>query len=222
MDGRLSFWGVEVKPKDVLLVDPTEDADYVHLSQVALGATAKDGERVVVQLKEEADEDDDEDEPAPVSIVLGTLSKGKVDQMALDLVLDRPFTLQHSGSHSIFFAGYKTRDVGDDDDFDMEGPDGFDEEDISEDEEEEDDEEEEAPVPQPKSLTKAEKKAAAKAAAKDTEMKEAPAAETTPKGQKRPAQPAEATPSPALSKSQLKKQKKGGCRSGWCVPRRAR
>ncbi|CAI5462728.1 unnamed protein product [Closterium sp. Yama58-4] len=230
MDGKLSFWGVEVKPKDTLIVDPNDDADYLHISQVALGAQAKDNERVVVQLREEIDEeeDDDEDEapPAPVTVVLGTLVKGKVDQMSLDLVLDRPFSLFHSGSHSIFFSGYKTRDGGDDDDYDMD--DEFDEEDIEEDEEEEEEEEEEDTPPRKKAAAAAAAAAAAKAGkkaaspSKDAEMADAaepakPAAPAAAKpadtpepaaGAKRQADSPAATPSPALSKAQKKKQRR--------------
>ena len=85
-------------------------------SQVALGATAKDNERVVIQvqsvLEDESDDDDDEKEDAdgevdgPV-IVLGTLVKGKVDQVHLDHVFSGTFKLSHSGSHSVYFSGYQ-------------------------------------------------------------------------------------------------------------------
>ncbi|CAI5462254.1 unnamed protein product [Closterium sp. Yama58-4] len=225
MDGKLSFWGVEVKPKETLIVDPNNDADYLHISQVALGAQAKDNERVVVQLREEIDEEDDDDDedeapPKPVTVVLGTLVKGKVDQMSLDLVLDRPFSLFHSGSHSIFFSGYKTRDGGDDEHYDMD--DEFDEEDIEEDEEEEEEEAEDTP-PRKKAAAAAAAKAGKKGASpsKDAEMADAdepakPAAAAakpaeTPEpatGAKRQADSPAATPSPALSKAQKKKQRR--------------
>ncbi|CAI5976706.1 unnamed protein product [Closterium sp. NIES-64] len=227
MDGKLSFWGVEVKPKETLTVDPNDDADYLHISQAALGVQAKDNERVVVQLREEIDEEDDDDEdeapPAPVTVVLGTLVKGKVDQMSLDLVLDRPFSLFHSGSHSIFFSGYKTRDSGDDDDYDMD--DEFDEEDIEEDEEEEEEEAEDTP-PSKKAPAAVAAKAGKKGASpsKDAEMEDAaepakpaaaaaaaakPAATPEPAaGAKRQADSPAATPSPALSKAQKKKQRR--------------
>ncbi|CAI5511820.1 unnamed protein product [Closterium sp. Naga37s-1] len=195
------------------------------LMGAALGVQAKDNERVVVQLREEVDEEDEDDEdeapPAPVTVVLGTLVKGKVDQMSLDLVLDRPFSLFHSGSHSIFLSGYKTRDGGDDD-YDMD-EDDFDEEDIEEDDEEEEEAEDTPPLK--KALAALAAKAGKKAASpsKDAEMADAaepakpaaaaaaakPAATPEPAaGAKRQADSPAATPSPALSKSQKKKQRR--------------
>lgn len=42
-------------------------------------------------------------------IVLGTLSEGKCDQMHLDLVFDRDFTISHnSKSSSVYICGYRT------------------------------------------------------------------------------------------------------------------
>lgn len=42
-------------------------------------------------------------------IVLGTLSEGKCDQMLLDLVFDRDFTISHnSKSSSVYICGYRT------------------------------------------------------------------------------------------------------------------
>lgn len=67
--------------------------------QAALGPS-KDGksERVVIRV-----------ESGGKNLVLGTLSSGKVDQMTLDLIFDRQFTLSHSSSSaSVFFCGYRT------------------------------------------------------------------------------------------------------------------
>jgi hypothetical protein len=42
-------------------------------------------------------------------VVLGTLSEGKCDQMPLDLVFDREFTVSHnSSSSSVYICGYRT------------------------------------------------------------------------------------------------------------------
>ena len=65
-----------------------------------------------VREDESDEEDDDEKEDAngevdgPV-IVLGTLVKGKVDQVHLDHVFSGTFKLSHSGSHSVYFSGYQ-------------------------------------------------------------------------------------------------------------------
>jgi hypothetical protein len=65
--------------------------------------------------------------------VLGTLVKSTCDQIHLDLVVDKDFTLEHSGSSSIFVAGYMTAH-----DFEM----GREEDSEEEEEEESEDDEE--------------------------------------------------------------------------------
>eukprot|EP00850_Spirogloea_muscicola_P005499 SM000025S08394 [mRNA] locus=s25:501767:507676:+ [translate_table: standard] len=91
----MEFWGVEVKPGKGLELEPET---YVHISQAALGANPTDGERVVLQVANEGGD----------PIVLGTLSKGKCDQIHLDLVFDRDFRLFHTGTSSVYFVGYTT------------------------------------------------------------------------------------------------------------------
>lgn len=89
--------------------------------QAALGTNPKDGERVVLQIGFEKEK-----------FVLGTLVKSTCDQMHLDLLVDRDFTLEHSGSTSVFVTGYVTA-------ADLEEGQEFDDE--EEDEEEDEDEE---------------------------------------------------------------------------------
>eukprot|EP00850_Spirogloea_muscicola_P011878 SM000075S21967 [mRNA] locus=s75:379186:382440:+ [translate_table: standard] len=122
----MEFWGVEVKPGKGLELEPEA---YVHISQgylsqvvsqllhlvqaagthershvlftgsqAALGANPTDGERVVLQVANEGGD----------PVVLGTLSKGKCDQIHLDLVFDRDFRLFHTGTSSVYFVGYTT------------------------------------------------------------------------------------------------------------------
>lgn len=67
--------------------------------QVALGKTAKENERYFVTVTTEDLK----------NIVLGTLIKNKCDQIHLDLVFNKEFTLTHSGSGGIFFSGYGTQ-----------------------------------------------------------------------------------------------------------------
>jgi hypothetical protein len=94
--------------------------------QAALGTAPKDGERVVLQIGF-----------GDQKFVLGTLVKSTCDQIHLDLVVDKDFTLEHNGSSSIFVAGYMTAH-----DFEM-GREEDSEEEEEEEEEEEDDEEHE-------------------------------------------------------------------------------
>ena len=115
----MDFWGVEVKPGEALACEPGDDR-YLHMSQAAIEDKegAKENERVSLYGK---------------NFVLGTLSRGKCDQIGLDLVFEKEFKLSHtSQTRSVFAFGYTTTD--------HETLDGFpDDEDLesSEDEEEE-------------------------------------------------------------------------------------
>ncbi|XP_019458892.1 PREDICTED: histone deacetylase HDT1-like [Lupinus angustifolius] len=110
----MEFWGTEVKVGEVVKVDPEEIEAYVHLSQAALGESKKDkaNEPVVLHLK-----------VGEQKIVLGTLSRDKIPQTTLEVVLDKEFELSHSSkSSSVFFCGYKAlipdEEDSDEDDFD--------------------------------------------------------------------------------------------------------
>lgn len=95
----MEFWGVEVKPGEVLSCDPGDDK-YLHLSQAALGEiqNAKQNERVLLNVH-----DDNK------KIVLGALTYGKCDQFSLDIMFSKPFKLSHScTTGSVFFIGYTT------------------------------------------------------------------------------------------------------------------
>ncbi|OIW03896.1 hypothetical protein TanjilG_30172 [Lupinus angustifolius] len=76
----MEFWGTEVKVGEVVKVDPEEIEAYVHLSQAALGESKKDkaNEPVVLHLK-----------VGEQKIVLGTLSRDKIPQTTLEVVLDK-------------------------------------------------------------------------------------------------------------------------------------
>lgn len=119
----MEFWGVEVKPGEALTCDPGDER-YLHMSQAAIGDKegAKENERVSLYVHVDGKK-----------FVLGTLSRGKCDQIGLDLVFEKEFKLSHtSQTGSVFVSGYTT--------VDHEALDGFpDDEDLesSEDEEEE-------------------------------------------------------------------------------------
>ncbi|XP_019448042.1 PREDICTED: histone deacetylase HDT1-like isoform X2 [Lupinus angustifolius] len=109
----MEFWGTEVKVGETVKIDPEEIEAYVHLSQAALGESKKDkaNEPVFLHLK-----------VGEQKLVLGTLSRDKIPQASLDVVLDTEFELSHSSkSSSVFFTGYKALipdEDGDEDDFD--------------------------------------------------------------------------------------------------------
>ncbi|XP_047168032.1 histone deacetylase HDT1-like [Vigna umbellata] len=102
----MEFWGAEVKVGESVKVDPTEFEACIHLSQAALGEAKKDktNEPVVVYLK-----------VGEQKFVLGTLSREKIPQISLELVLEKEFELSHSSkSASVHFCGYKAYYSGDD------------------------------------------------------------------------------------------------------------
>ncbi|KAF1859526.1 hypothetical protein Lal_00010110 [Lupinus albus] len=87
----MEFWGTEVKVGETVKVDPEEIEAYVHLSQAALGESKKDkaNEPVILHLK-----------VGEQKLVLGTLSRDKIPQASLDVVLDKEFELSHSSKSS--------------------------------------------------------------------------------------------------------------------------
>ncbi|XP_073116971.1 histone deacetylase HDT2 [Elaeis guineensis] len=109
----MEFWGVEVKPGEIVKCDPGEDK-YLHLSQASLGEVKKDkgNENVPIFVKFNDQK-----------LVLGTLSAEKCAQISYDLVFEKEFELSHSSKNvSVYFCGYKTV-VADDDEAD-DFPDG--------------------------------------------------------------------------------------------------
>ncbi|XP_073010295.1 histone deacetylase HDT2-like isoform X2 [Typha latifolia] len=94
----MEFWGVEVKPGETVKCDPGEDK-YLHLSQASLGETKKKGNENVPIFVKFNDQ----------KLVLGTLSMEKCAQISYDLVFEREFELSHSSKNaSVYFCGYKT------------------------------------------------------------------------------------------------------------------
>ncbi|CAI5491457.1 unnamed protein product [Closterium sp. Naga37s-1] len=80
-------------------------------------------------------------------VVVGVLVKGRVDFAAMDHIFDRQFSLAHTGSHSVFFSGYKTSDAAGvdslyDEDEEIEEDEEEDEEEDSDDDDDEEEEEE--------------------------------------------------------------------------------
>ncbi|CAI5953007.1 unnamed protein product [Closterium sp. NIES-64] len=131
MSVLMRFWGVEVKAGETVDVDPRDIADYVHITQapplkqypskVALGPSPKAGERVAITLTtappafSDSDEEKDEEQlkgkdgsAEEYSAVVAVLQGGEKDQARVQLVLERPFSLAHGGTGSVFLSGYKT------------------------------------------------------------------------------------------------------------------
>lgn len=102
----MEFWGAEVKVGESVKVDPAEFEACIHLSQAALGEAKKDkpNEPVVIYVK-----------VGEQKFVLGTLSRDKIPQISLELVLEKEFELSHNSKHaSVHFCGYKAYYSGDD------------------------------------------------------------------------------------------------------------
>ncbi|KAL1209508.1 Histone deacetylase HDT4 [Cardamine amara subsp. amara] len=100
----MEFWGIEIKPGKAFMVEP-EDGYVIHVSQVALGETKKlkEDENVPVYAKV-GDE--------PTKFAIGTLSQ-KFPQVSLDLFFEQEFELSHNSKSSVYLLGYKTPDVSD-------------------------------------------------------------------------------------------------------------
>lgn len=98
----MEFWGIEVPAGKPTLCSPGGDV-YLHMTQAALGESksGSGNDRVVIRVK-----------VGDIEVVLGTLSQGKCDQMAMDLIFDTDFSIFHNGSSSIYLSGYKTEASG--------------------------------------------------------------------------------------------------------------
>ncbi|KAK7402077.1 hypothetical protein VNO78_14055 [Psophocarpus tetragonolobus] len=95
----------EVKVGESVKVDPAEFEACIHLSQAALGEAKKDkaNEPVVLYLK-----------VGDQKFVLGTLSREKIPQISLELVLEKEFEVSHNSKNaSVYFCGYKAYYAGD-------------------------------------------------------------------------------------------------------------
>eukprot|EP00897_Mesotaenium_endlicherianum_P001019 jgi/Mesen1/10918/ME000095S10254 len=92
------FIGLEVPPGKSGAVPEEEfqGCKYVHITQVALGADAKDNDRTVVEVS-----------TGEQKVVIGTLHKGRCDQIQLDLLFDEAFKFTHNGKSSVFVCGYE-------------------------------------------------------------------------------------------------------------------
>ncbi|THU68195.1 hypothetical protein C4D60_Mb08t01360 [Musa balbisiana] len=86
----MEFWGVEIKPEEIVKVDPGEDK-YLHLSQASLGETKKDkgNENILIYVKFNNQK-----------LVLGTLSADKCAQIQYDLVFEKEFEISHNSKNA--------------------------------------------------------------------------------------------------------------------------
>ncbi|THU62781.1 hypothetical protein C4D60_Mb01t08750 [Musa balbisiana] len=105
--------GLEVQPGKTVKVDPGENK-LLHLSQASLGEVKDKGnEGVPVFVKFDNKK-----------LVIGTLSADKCAQIQYDLVFEKEFELSHGSKNtSIYFLGYKTDMLDEDDDSDEEDAD---------------------------------------------------------------------------------------------------
>jgi len=116
----MEFWGLEVKPGQTVKCEP-EDDHFLHLSQGALGESKKD-DKATMYVK-----------VGNKKLSIGTLSTDRFPQIQFDLVFEKEFELSHtSKTASVFFSGYKVFQPaeGDEMDFDSEGSEDEEEEEI--------------------------------------------------------------------------------------------
>ncbi|XP_050380436.1 histone deacetylase HDT1 [Argentina anserina] len=96
MANKMSFWGVEVKSGESVVVEP--GMTFVHLSQACLDEVKKgkgsDPISLFVKIGDK-------------KLVIGHLNTEKIPQLYMDIVFDKKFVLSHNGkSGSIHFQGY--------------------------------------------------------------------------------------------------------------------
>eukprot|EP00227_Mantoniella_beaufortii_P015970 CAMPEP_0197594358 /NCGR_PEP_ID=MMETSP1326-20131121/20380_1 /TAXON_ID=1155430 /ORGANISM="Genus nov. species nov., Strain RCC2288" /LENGTH=180 /DNA_ID=CAMNT_0043160519 /DNA_START=122 /DNA_END=661 /DNA_ORIENTATION=+ len=112
-----AFWGAVLAPGASLRVDVDKsDSEYVHVTQVALGADAKPG-RTALSLSM-IDEEEGEGKSIgkkgakvdKAAHVLCTLDKGKCDQASLELVVDASFVLRNHGPNALHLTGLRQAD----------------------------------------------------------------------------------------------------------------
>lgn len=104
---QVQFFGLKVPGKGfaVQKVDSAGPAvELIHVTGVALGDKAADGNHIVKISCGEADE-----------IVIGTLHKDCCTQFAVDLIIDSNAKVENSGASAIFLSGYRTLTLAYDD-----------------------------------------------------------------------------------------------------------
>ena len=84
----MMFKGIVVPPGKEVTVPLDSGAEWLHVTQIALGPESKEGKDSRATLSVLLD---------GKAYALGTLSHGTCDQFPADLVLDREFKLSHNG-----------------------------------------------------------------------------------------------------------------------------
>ncbi|KAL5716735.1 hypothetical protein ACHQM5_009863 [Ranunculus cassubicifolius] len=96
----MEFWGVEVKAGESVKVEASHEI-VIHVSQAALGEVKNDNKNELVPIFLNVDDQ---------KLVIGSLSPGKISQIAYDFVLDRNFELSHNWKNgSVYFCGYRSQ-----------------------------------------------------------------------------------------------------------------
>ena len=99
------FWGAVIPAGKSIRVDVVADEEYIHVSQVALGANARNG-RTTLKLAVADDAEVNGGRGGEKPQTLCTLTRDACDQMGLDVVVDATFTLAAEGANDVHVSGW--------------------------------------------------------------------------------------------------------------------
>ena len=92
-------------------MDVVADEEYIHVSQVALGATARNG-RTTLKLAVVDDAEVNGGRGGEKPQTLCTLTRDACDQMGLDVVVDATFVLAAEGANDVHVSGWRQTNDG--------------------------------------------------------------------------------------------------------------
>ena len=100
IEPRVDFFGLRIPSAKAASLAPqlhSEDGCTVsiHITQVALGASAAAGPHTVFAVRDKAD------------FAIGTLEQGRCDQFAVDFMCTTAVVFRHSGRADVYLTGYR-------------------------------------------------------------------------------------------------------------------
>ena len=105
------FWGAVIPAGKSIRVDVVADEEYIHVSQVALGAHARNG-RTTLKLAVADDAEVNGGRGGGKPQTLCTLTRDACDQMGLDVVVDATFVLAAEGANDVHVSGWRQTNDG--------------------------------------------------------------------------------------------------------------
>ena len=106
------FWGAVIPAGKTLRVDVASDEEYIHVSQVALGASIKDARARTTLTLAIADDAEASGVREGRRHTLCTLTPGQCEQVGLDVVLDASFVLRADGANDVHVSGWRQTNEG--------------------------------------------------------------------------------------------------------------